>query len=92
MLSNLDFKLNENCKYPNLSSPSHPVYTELYNLFYKDKTKILTEESIKSLDHPIGLACLYMDDGSLVINKTYKKNKIYLTPIVYIYSLNFSLR
>lgn len=89
--SNLDFRLNERCKYPKLSSPSHLIYTDLYNKFYKDRTKILTKENIKLLDHPIGLACLYMDDGSLVISKSYKKNKIYLYPIIYIYTLNFTL-
>lgn len=89
-LSNLGFKFSENCKYGKLSSPSHPVYTDLYNRFYKNKVKIITQQNIALLDHPIGLACLYMDDGSLVMNTFRKKNKIYLFPHISIYSLNFT--
>ncbi|WP_242972966.1 hypothetical protein [Anaeromicrobium sediminis] len=73
MLSNLGFKFNENCKYGKLSSPSYPLLTELYNMFYKNKVKILNYENIKLLDHAIGLACLYMDDGSLVIDSSHRK-------------------
>lgn len=89
MLTQLDFKLSKNGK---LYSPSHPIYTDLYNKFYNNKVKSITKENIKLLDHPIGLACLYMDDGSLVLNISVSKksNKIYITPRVYLYSLNFT--
>lgn len=90
MLSQLDFKFSKNGK---LYSPSHPLYTDLYNKFYNNKVKSITKENIKLLDHPIGLACLYMDDGSLVLNiSTNKKgNKVYITPHIYLYSLNFTM-
>ncbi|SHH69765.1 LAGLIDADG DNA endonuclease family protein [Caloranaerobacter azorensis DSM 13643] len=90
MLSQLDFKFSKNGK---LYSPSHPIYTNLYNEFYNNKVKTITKENIKLLDHPIGLACLYMDDGSLVLNVSANKksNKIYITPHVYLYSLNFTM-
>lgn len=43
------------------------------------------------LDHPIGLACLYMDDGSLIINSSTKDNiSIYIFPQIILYTLNFS--
>lgn len=89
-LSNLDFKFNDNCKYGKLSSPSHPIYTNLYNIFYKNGVKIINSNNIKLLDHPIGLACLYMDDGTLVINPSKKRGKIYLSPHISIYTLNFT--
>jgi hypothetical protein len=68
-LKNLDFKTNT---YGAIYSPSHPIYTELYKLFYPNGKKILTEKNLNLLNHPIGLACLFMDDGSLVINN-YRK-------------------
>ena len=89
-LSNLDFKFNDNCIYGKVSSPSHPIYTNLYNLFYKNGRKFIDKNNIKLLSHPIGLACLYMDDGTLVINSSKKKNKIYLSPHISIYTLNFT--
>lgn len=91
-LKNVGFKFNSNCKYGKLSSISHPIYTGLYNLFYIDGIKTITQENITLLDHPISLACLYMDDGSLVINSSSKvKNEIYIFPQVLLYSLSFSL-
>lgn len=86
-LKNLDFKTN---KYGAIYSPSHPIYTEIYELFYPNGEKILTEENLKILDHPIGLACLFMDDGSLIIDSFRKKNNIYLFPRIYFYTQSFS--
>ncbi len=86
-LKNLDFKAN---KYGAIYSPSHPIYTELYELFYPNGEKILTEENLKLLDHPIGLACLFMDDGSLIIDSFRKRNKISLFPRIYFYTQSFS--
>lgn len=88
-LKNLDFKPN---KYGAIYSPSHPIYTELYKLFYPNGKKILTEENLKLLDDPIGLACLFMDDGSLIIDSFRKKNKIYLFPRIYLYTQSFSFK
>ncbi|AHM55624.1 LAGLIDADG DNA endonuclease [Peptoclostridium acidaminophilum DSM 3953] len=90
-LANLGFKFSTGGKYGKLSSPSSEIFTELYKLYYQDRIKTITHENIKLLDHPIGLACLYMDDGSLVINSsTSRKNGIYIFPQVLIYSLCFS--
>lgn len=73
-LKNLDFKLLTTCKNPQLRSSSNKIYTDIYNLFYKKREKILTPENILLLDHSIELACLYMDDGSLVIDSSKRKN------------------
>jgi len=89
-LSRLGFKFYKNSKTGKIASPSNELFTNLYNIFYKEGRKIITKENIKLLDHPIGLACLYMDDGSLIIDTFRKKNKIYLFPRVVIYSLNIT--
>lgn len=44
-------------------SLSHPIYTKLYELFYPDGKKIIPLEGLKMINHPIGFACLFMDDG-----------------------------
>lgn len=88
-LSSLDFKLDESGK---LHSPSHPIYTNLYNKFYTDKgVKYINKENILLLNHPIGLACLYMDDGTLVIDSSCGLNRKYFFPRIAIYTLCFSL-
>ena len=86
-LKNLGFKIN---KYGAIYSPSHPIYTEFYKLFYRNGKKILTENNLKLLNHPIGLACLFMDDGSLIIDSFRKRNKISLFPRIYFYTQSFS--
>ncbi|MCH3964289.1 MAG: hypothetical protein LKE46_08420 [Clostridium sp.] len=96
MLENLDFKLLTSCKNPQFRCLSSSIYTDLYNMFYKNREKIITPENILLLDHPLGLACLYMDDGSLIIDSSKKKNGSiyifprYIFPSIYIYTLNFS--
>lgn len=93
MLTSLDFKFSSRGINGKLSSPSHPIYTDLYHKFYDSSgRKVITEENIKLLNQPIGLACLFMDDGTLTINtssKTYRK-KMYLHPYLCIYSLSFT--
>lgn len=90
-LSNLDFKLNMNCKYAKLSSYSNPYFTNLYEMFYINGVKTITKENINLLTHPIGLACFYMDDGTLVIDSAKRKNgSIYLFPRISFYTLSFS--
>lgn len=92
-LKHVGFKFNDKCKYGKLSSFSHPVYTELYNLFYINNIKTITQNHISLLDHPIGLACLYMDDGSLTINVSAKNNGyVYISPQITLYTLNFSMQ
>lgn len=90
-LQRLNFSLNTNCKYAKLSSHSNSYFTELYNKFYINKVKTITRENIKLLTHPIGLACFYMDDGTLIIDSTKRKNNsIYLFPRISLYTLSFS--
>lgn len=86
MLKNLDFKTKKD---GSIYSPSHPIYTDLYNLFYPNGRKVLHKEGLNLLDHPIGLACLFMDDGSLVVGNYKKANNITLIPQVFLYSQSF---
>lgn len=87
-LSSLDFKMDDSGK---LHSPSHPIYTNLYNKFYTDEgVKHISKGNISLLNHPIGLACLFMDDGTLVIDSSCGINKKYLFPRIAIYTLCFS--
>ena len=86
-LSNLDFKSNAKGA---IYSPSHPIYTDLYDLFYPDGKKIIPRKGLEILSHPIGLACLFMDDGSLVINNYKKSNTITLFPQIIFYSQSFT--
>lgn len=72
-------------------SRSLPLYTKYYNMFYFNRVKTITKENIKLLSHPVGLMCLYFDDGSLVINKDKRKNGVHIYPIIYLYSQSFSL-
>jgi len=90
-LKDLDFKFFPNHKHGKLCSPSHQIFTELYNMFYINKIKTITEQNVKLLNHPIGLACFYMDDGTLIIDSAIRKNKVkYLFPRIALYSLSFS--
>ena len=86
-LTDLDFIISRKGK---LSSPCHPLYTELYRLFYDKGIKRITPDIISMLNHPIGLACLYMDDGTLVIDSSYGKSTKYLFPRISLYTLSFS--
>lgn len=90
-LSKLDFQFNTNYKYAKLYSHSHPFFTGLYNAFYINGVKTITENNIRLLSHPIGLACFYMDDGTLVIDSVKRKNgSIYIFPRISFYTLSFS--
>jgi len=90
-LCKLDFRLNTKCKYAKLSSHSNMFFTELYNKFYINGVKTITKDNIKLLTHPIGLACFYMDDGTLVIDSAKRKDKsIYIFPRISLYTLSFS--
>lgn len=86
-LKALDFKINSS---GGIYSPSHPIYTELYELFYPNGLKTINTSGLKMLNHPIGLACLFMDDGSLIINNYKKSNSITLFPQIILYSQSFS--
>jgi len=90
-LKKLNFKINYESSAISLRSPSNIIYTDLYNKFYKENIKVITKDNIKLLNHPIGLACLYMDDGTLVIDTAKRTNgNIYIFPRIAIYSLCFT--
>lgn len=90
-LERLGFKLKTSCKFAKLSSPSNPLFTELYRDFYINRVKTITENNIKLLSHPIGLACFYMDDGTLVMDFCKRKiNSIFIFPRISLYTLCFS--
>ncbi len=86
-IHSLKFRIENEC---HLKSPSHPIFTELHQQYFVNGIKMITKENIKLLNHPIGLACLYMDDGTLVIDTSSSTKKIYLFPRITIYSLSFS--
>jgi len=85
-IHSFSFRIENGC---HLKSPSHPVFTELYKQFYIDSCKTITEENIKLLNHPIGLACLYMDDGTLMINVSKSKTTFHIFPTIGITTLCF---
>lgn len=90
-LQSLDFHLNNNYKYAKLSSHSNIYFTNLYNKFYINGIKTITVDNIKLLTQPIGLACFYMDDGTLVIDSIKRKNNsFYIFPRISLYTLSFS--
>ncbi|WP_258359739.1 endonuclease [Moorella sulfitireducens (nom. illeg.)] len=86
-LERLGFKITRD---NHLRSPSLPALTRLYHAFYLDNRKCLTTENIKLLTHPVGLACLFMDDGSLVINYSRKKDGFYIFPRLTFYTFAFT--
>ena len=45
-------------------SKAHPEFTKIYNILYKNGTKIITEEYLNLITHPIALAYWFMDDGT----------------------------
>ena len=44
---------------------AHPDITQLRKIFYRDGKKIVPSNIVELLDHPIGLAVWFMDDGGL---------------------------
>ena len=90
MLASLDFKYFPNHRYPSIKSPSNPLYGQYKELFYKDGKKQVTQEILNKFTHPLGLLCLYLDDGTLVIDTYKRKNRIHLFPRITIYSQSFT--
>ena len=86
-LSSLGFKLSALGK---LSSASEEIYTKIYELFYINRIKTIDAYNITLLDHPIGLACLFMDDGSLVMDHYSRTHKVQIFPRILLYTLSFS--
>lgn len=76
-----------------LVSPSLPLFTEIFPLFYNDDgNKIISDEMLKLCNLPIFLTTLFLDDGSLsiTVNQNTLKKRIYLTPHIYLYLQCFS--
>lgn len=81
-------------KSQSLRSASHKLFTELYSHFYDQNGRKKIPHDLlsycKDLYFP---AVLYMDDGSLSINRSinHLKKRIYLTPHIFLYLQNYSL-
>lgn len=90
MLASLDFKYYDQYEAPSIKSPSNLLYSYYHKLFYKNGRKRITPQILTKLNHPIGLLCLYLDDGTLVIDRYIRKNRIHLFPRITIYSQSFS--
>ncbi len=85
-INSLFFRIEKDA---HLKSPSHPIFSKLHEEFYINGVKTITKDNIISLNHPIGLACLFMDDGTLMINVKKGKNT-YVFPTVALSTLNYS--
>ena len=90
-LKDCGFKLSKLNNSHKLTSSANKLFTYYYNLFYINNIKTINSTNIKLLNHPVGLACLYFDDGTLVIDSTTRKNGCkYLFPRISISTLCFS--
>jgi|SRR5690625_212566 len=87
-LEDLGFKISGNY----LRSASHPYFTQLYKKLYPNNRKSLTNHFLNLCKHPLFLATLYLDDGSLTIsyNQNERTNIVYCHPSIIFYTLNFS--
>ncbi len=90
MLKSLDFKYFDHYKAPCIKSPSNSLYSDYHKLFYNDNRKQINQEILNRFNHPLGLLCLYLDDGTLVIDRYIRKNKIHLFPRITLYSQSFT--
>lgn len=86
-INSLSFRIEKDV---HLKSPSHPVFTNFYNQFYINGQKTITKDNIKLLNHPIGLMCLYLDDGTLTIYADKTRKTISIIPSISIATLCFS--
>lgn len=51
-------------KFAQFVTLTHPSFTELYKIFYRNKKKIVPKNIHKLLTHPLSLAVWIMDDGA----------------------------
>lgn len=74
-----------------LRSYSHPYFTNLYEHFYENGVKVIPKKLLSDMNHPIFLATLYMDDGTLSLSHRYSKKKgiVYVHPAIVLYTQNF---
>src|SRR5690625_7675074 len=73
-------------------SKSHPYFTSLYPLLYRNGVKSLTNDFITKCTHPIFLFTLYLDDGSLTISYSYNSTRqtFYCHSRITLYTVNFT--
>jgi len=90
MLSTLHFKYHEKLNTAGIKSISNTLFSTYHQLFYETGRKRISPEILKRLTHPLGLLCLYLDDGSLVIDRYIRNNTIHLFPRITIYSQSFT--
>jgi hypothetical protein len=88
-LNDLNFTIKGNF----LRSASHPYFKKLHPTLYPNDIKSLSKEFISQCTHPIFLAMLYLDDGSLTISYTYNEqsNTVYCHPSIILYTLNLTI-
>lgn len=86
-LNDLNFIITGNF----LRSASHPYFKNLQPTLYPNDIKSLSKQFLSQCIHPILLATLYLDDGSLTISYTYndRNNTVYCHPSIILYTLNF---
>lgn len=89
LLASLGFHITESY---HLRSYAHPYFTNLYNHFYENGDKVLPPDLLPNMNHPIFLATLYMDDGTLSLSHRFSKNKgiVYVHPAIVLYTQNFT--
>ena len=46
------------------NSKAHKVFNSIYDILYVNNTKIITQEYLNRINHPIALAYWFMDDGT----------------------------
>lgn len=53
-------------RYPTFkgNSKAHEEFTKIYHLFYSERKKVITQEILDKITHPIALAYWFMDDGN----------------------------
>ena len=90
MLSTLHFKYHEDLNAAGMKSISNALFSTYHHLFYENGRKRVTPEILERLTHPLGLLCLYLDDGTLVIDRYIRNNTIHLFPRITIYSQSFT--
>ncbi len=87
-LKDLHFSIKGNY----LRSISHPYFTNLRSELYSKNIKTATKNVLKRCTHPMFLATLYLDDGSLIISYRYNKknNTVRCYPSIVLYTLNLT--
>lgn len=61
--SKVDERTNKTYKSWRGNTKAHKVFTDIYNILYPNNVKILTEDYLNKIHHPIALAFWFMDDG-----------------------------